>query len=46
MKTAYVNGKLLDGTEEMQVQEGLAILTEGEKIVDILPENEVPAVCE
>lgn len=46
MKTAYVNGKLLDGTEEMQVQEGLAILTEGEKIVDILPEKEVPAGCE
>lgn len=46
MKTAYVNGKLLDGTEEMQVQEGLAILTEGEKIVDILPEKEVPVGCE
>ena len=46
MKTAYVNGKLLDGTEEMQVQEGLAILTEGEKIVDILPEKEVPDGCE
>ena len=46
MKTAYVNGKLLDGTEEMQVQEGLAILTEGEKIVDILPEKEAPAGCE
>lgn len=46
MQTVYVNGKILDGTEEMQVKEGFAILTEGEKIIDILPEKEVPSGCE
>ena len=37
MNYAFVNGKILDGTEYMQVQEGLCILTEGEKIADIRP---------
>ena len=39
MKYAFVNGKILDGTKDMKVQEGLCILTEDEKIVDIRPEG-------
>lgn len=39
MKYAFVNGKILDGTKDMKVQEGLCILTEDEKIVDIRPED-------
>lgn len=31
MKYAYKNGKILNGTKDMQVQTGLIILTEGEK---------------
>ena len=38
MKYAYINGKLLNGDEDMQVQQGLVILTDGEKIVDIVKE--------
>ena len=30
MQYAYKNGKILNGTKEMQVQTGLTILTEGE----------------
>ena len=37
MKYAFRNGKILNGTENMQVQEGLCILTDGEKITDIVP---------
>lgn len=37
MKYAFRNGKILNGTENMQVQEGLRILTDGEKITDIVP---------
>lgn len=36
MKYAYKNGKILNGTKDMQVQEGLVILTDGEKIADIV----------
>ena len=39
MKYAFVNGKILDGTKEMKVQEGLVVLMENDKIVDIVPEN-------
>ena len=39
MKYAFVNGKILDGTKNMKVQEGLVVLTENDKIVDIVPEN-------
>ncbi len=39
MKYAFVNGKILDGTKDMKVQEGLVVLTENDKIVDIVPEN-------
>ncbi len=42
MKYAFVNGRLLDGTKDMQPKEGLAILTDGEKIVDIMPNKAVP----
>ena len=39
MKYAFINGKILDGSENMQVREGYAILTDGEKITDIVAEN-------
>ena len=39
MKYAYKNAKILDGTKDMQVQEGLMVLTDGEKIVDLVPEG-------
>lgn len=39
MKKAFVNGKILDGTRDMKVQEGLCILTEDERIADIRPEG-------
>ena len=39
MKYVYKNGKILDGTKEMKVQEGLKILTDGEKIIDLVPEQ-------
>ena len=42
MKYAFVNGKILDGTKDMQPKEGLAVLTDGEKIVDIMPNKAVP----
>lgn len=37
MKYAFINGKILDGTKDMEVQEGLCILTSGEKIEAIVP---------
>ena len=43
MKFAYWNGNILNGTKEMEVQTGLAILTDGEKIVDLVPNTEIPA---
>lgn len=42
MKYAFTNGKILDGTKDMQVQTGLCILTDGEKIIDLIPEDIVP----
>ena len=39
MKYAYKNGKILNGTKEMQVQTVLTILTEGENIKAIVPEE-------
>ena len=36
MNYAFTNGKILDGTKEMEVQEGLCILTDGKHIVDIV----------
>lgn len=39
MNYAFTNGKILDGTKDMTVQEGLVILTRGEKIADIVPDG-------
>ena len=43
MKYAFINGKILDGTKDMQVQENLSILIDGERIVDVVPPEQVPA---
>lgn len=43
LKYAFINGKILDGTKEMHVQENLSILIEDEVIVDIVAEEQVPA---
>lgn len=40
MKDAYINGKIIDGTKEMQVKEGYAILVEQGKITNILLQEE------
>lgn len=42
MRYAFINGKILDGSKKMQVQENLSILVEGEKIADIVPAGKVP----
>ena len=39
MKYAYVNAVILDGTENMEVKKDLVVLTDGEKIVDIVPKD-------
>ena len=39
MNYACTNGKILDGTKDMEPQEGLCILTKGEKIVDIVSDG-------
>lgn len=46
MKYAFINGKILDGTKDMAVQEGLCIVTDGEKITGIVSEEKVPGDCE
>lgn len=38
MKYAYINGKILSGDKDMRVKQGLVIVTEGEKITDIVKE--------
>jgi imidazolonepropionase-like amidohydrolase len=38
MKYAYINGKILSGDKDMQVKQGLVIVTDGEKITDIVTE--------
>ncbi len=38
MKYAYINGKILSGDKDMQVKQRLVIVTEGEKITDIVKE--------
>lgn len=40
MKDAYINGKIIDGTKEMQVKEGYAILVEQGKIKNIVLQEE------
>lgn len=37
MKYAFINGKILNGTKDMVVQENLCILTSEDKIEDIVP---------
>lgn len=44
MKYAFINGKILDGDKDMQVKEGMVILTDGEKITGI--EKEVPMAAD
>ena len=43
MNYAFFNGKLLDGSRDMTAQEGLCLLTQGEKIQDIRPMGDIPA---
>ncbi len=45
-KYAYTNGKILDGTRNMKVKEGLCVLTEGDKITGLVPADKIPADCE
>ena len=40
MKYEFTNGKILNGTKDMQVQEGQVILVENERITEILPAEE------
>ena len=41
MKYVFTNGKILNGTKDMQVQEGQGILVENERITELLPAEEV-----
>ncbi|MGO5166127.1 MULTISPECIES: amidohydrolase family protein [unclassified Candidatus Paralachnospira] len=41
MKYALTNGKILDGTRDMSVQEELCVLVDGEKIRALVPEQEI-----
>ena len=40
MTYVFTNGKILNGTKDMQVQEGQVILVENERITEILPAEE------
>ena len=40
MKYVFTNGKILNGTKDMQVQEGQVILVEKERITELLPAEE------
>ena len=42
MKYVYRNAHLLDGTRDMLPRDGLAVLTDGETIAGIVPEEAVP----
>ena len=46
MKYAFTNMHLLSGKEDMKPQDGLAVLVDGEKIVDIVAESAVPVEYE
>lgn len=37
MKRAYINGIILDGSENMQPQKGMSIITDGEKMSALSP---------
>ena len=41
MKYVFTNGKILNGTKDMQVQEGQTLLVEDGKITEILPAEEI-----
>ena len=43
MKHAYINGVILDGSKDMEPVEGKMILTDGEKIIAIEAQKDVPA---
>ena len=43
MKYAFDNANLIDGTQNMRVQPGLCVLTDGETITDIVPAGTAPA---
>lgn len=36
MKYAYINGKILSGDKDMQVKQGLVIVTEGRRLRTLL----------
>lgn len=42
MKTAYINGIILNGHEDMIPTPGLAVLVDGETITGVIPAGEVP----
>lgn len=46
MKTAFINGKILDGSLDMQVKEELSVIVENGKISDIVPARNEPADAE
>ena len=47
MKTAYINGILLDGTKDMVPQKGKTVIVENGRITDIISSDElVPSGCE
>lgn len=47
MKTAYINGTILNGTEAMEPVSGMTVITENELICDILPSDRpLPDGCE
>lgn len=39
MKVAYINGLILNGSEDMRPQKGMMILTDGEKIESVVPQT-------
>ena len=43
MKYAFDNANLIDGTQDMRVQPGQCVLTDGETITDIVPAGTAPA---
>lgn len=40
-RTAYINANVLDGTEGMEVLENYAVVVEGRRIVDVVPQSDV-----
>ncbi len=43
MKTAYINGIILNGHEDMTPVTGLAVLVDGETIAGVISDGEIPA---